>query len=93
MAGAPEDYEKLCASQAAQDHVLAQMQAVAKEAGLKVSSSTCKLQRPIHYCLYSLTTSKDPRPAVFGCAIGVEDSEDQGSRRRHLHLAEGPCCP
>lgn len=36
VAGAPDDYEKLCASQAAQDHVLAQMRAVGKEAGLKV---------------------------------------------------------
>lgn len=39
VAGAPDDYEKLCASQAAQDHVLAQMRAVGKEAGLKVRAS------------------------------------------------------
>ncbi|EIE18699.1 long chain acyl-CoA synthetase 4 [Coccomyxa subellipsoidea C-169] len=35
VAGAPEDYEKLCASQAAQDVVQAQMHAVGKAAGLK----------------------------------------------------------
>ncbi len=43
VAGAPEDYEKLCASQAAQDVVQAQMHAVGKAAGLKVRASTCRL--------------------------------------------------
>ena len=67
-----EDYTRLCASKAAQDTVLAQMQAVAKEARLKVcpwlytASQTCphQVRNPTTFCITLATSAHAPSPLI-----------------------------